>query len=441
MMAQKIDLLPADDRTNGWSRILPRREPRPPLAGQVRADWVVVGAGFTGLAAARRLAENRPDEKIVLLEAQEVGEGTSGRNSGFAIDLSHDIDPSPEGLEASRRYMRLARAGIDYLGRQVARHGIACGWGRRGRYHAAVSEKGVRQVLRPLARRLDILGEPYRWVDGEALRREIGSPHFTAAIYLPGCMLMNPAALTRGLADSLPENVSLYERTPVVEVDARNGITLATPKGSVYAPRMILAVDSFAERFGFYRGRLLTFAAHASLTRRLTPRERAALGEIDDWGLTPVNGIAGITLRLTPDHRLLVRQNVHFCPGLRQSDERRRRIQRRHKRLLDRRFPMLPKVEMEHTWTGYICVSRNGSPGFGRVAPTVYAAVGQNGFGITQGTISGLLAADMACGEDNPLIADMESLGTPTRLPPRPALDLGVRAWFAWKLLRARAER
>ena len=102
---------------------------------------------------------------------------------------------------------------------------------------------------------------------------------------------------------------------------------------------------------------------------------------------------------------------------------------------------MLPNVEMEHTWTGYICVSRNGTPGFGRVAPTIYAAVSQNGFGVTQGTISGVLAADMACGEDNPLIADMESLGTPPRLPPRPALDLGVRAWFAWKLLRARAER
>ena len=70
----KIDLLPSDDSTNGWSRILPQRTPKPSLAGEVRADWVVVGAGFAGLAAARRLAENRPNDRIALIEAQEGSE-------------------------------------------------------------------------------------------------------------------------------------------------------------------------------------------------------------------------------------------------------------------------------------------------------------------------------------------------------------------------------
>ena len=101
---------------------------------------------------------------------------------------------------------------------------------------------------------------------------------------------------------------------------------------------------------------------------------------------------------------------------------------------------MLPEVMMEHTWTGFICLSRNGSPGFGRVAPNVYAAVCQNAVGVTKGTIGGRLAADMACGVDNPMIADMESLGEPDKLPPRPFLDIGVRAKFAWELWRARAE-
>ena len=65
---------------------------------------------------------------------------------------------------------------------------------------------------------------------------------------------MNPAALTRGLGDSLPAAVTLYEHSPVTEVDYRNGVTLTTPAGRVFAPKMIIAVNGFAERFGFYRG-------------------------------------------------------------------------------------------------------------------------------------------------------------------------------------------
>ncbi len=436
----RIDLLPRDDTTNGWSRILPPRTSRPALAEDVRADWVVVGAGYAGLAAARRLAENRPQDAIVLLEANEVGEGASGRNSGFAIDLPHNVGSSMEELEGSHRFMALGRAAIEHLQDQVERHPIPCDWSRPGKYHAAVSGRGVKQVLEPFAKELDALGEPYRWVDEADLARELGTPHFSAAVHTPGCVLMNPAALTRGLGDSLPENVALYEHSPVTEADYRNGISLTTPQGSVYAPQMIIAVNGFADRFGFFKNRLLPFAAHASLTRRLNPEERQALGCIDNWGLTPANAFAGITMRFTQDHRILIRQNIEFCPSMRRSDEQRRRIRKDHKRLFDQRFPMLPQVEMDYTWTGYVCLARNGSPGFGKVAANVYAAVCQNAMGVTKGTIGGILAADMACGVDNELIGYMESLGTPDRLPPRPLLDIGVRSKLAWELWRSRAE-
>ena len=436
----RIRILPGDDTTNGWSRMLPPRQPRPALDGDIRADWVVVGAGFAGLAAARRLAENRPDDRIALIEAQAAGEGASGRNSGFAIDLPHNVGSSLEELEGSQRFMGLARAAIDHLETAVRGHDIDCDWSRRGKYHAAVTAEGTRDVLEPFARELDALGEPYRWLDAGTLRDEIGTPYYHAAVHTPGCVLMNPAALCRGLADSLPKNVALYEGTPVLETAHDNGIRLTAPEGSVFAPKMIVAVNGFAQQFGFYKGRILVFAAHASLSRPLTGEERAALGGQDDWGLTPANAFAGITMRLTRDQRILIRQNIHYCPSFRQSDARRAEIQRQHKRLFDGRFPMLPQVGMEHTWTGYLALSQNHAPGFGQVAPGVYAAVCQNAVGVTKGTIGGILAADLACGEDNPLIADMESLGTPDRLPPRPFLDLGVRAKFAWEIWRARAE-
>src|SRR6185503_11237224 len=134
-------------------------------------------------------------------------------------------------------------------------------------------------------------------------------------------------------------------------------------------------------------------------------REHASLGGIDPWGLTPVNAFAGITMRYTNDRRILIRQNFHYCPSMRQSDERRDRIAKNHLRLFRARFPSLAKVAIAHTWTGYVCLSRNSAPGFGRMAANVWTAVCQNAVGVTKGTIGGLLAADLACDRDNPLIA------------------------------------
>lgn len=88
-----------------------------------------------------------------------------------------------------------------------------------------------------------------------------------------------------------------------------------------------------------------------------------------------------------------------------------------------------------------LTLSRNSAPGFGRAASDVCAAVCGNATGVTKSTIGGPLAADLACGVGNPLIADMESLGQPQRLPPQPFLGIGVRLRERWELWRNRAER
>ena len=436
-----VKILPKEDATNGWSRILPPRTPAPPLEGDLRADWLVVGAGFAGLAAARRLAENRPDDHVVLLDAHEAGEGASGRNSGFAIDLPHNVGGEFGELSNARSYMRLSRAAIDYLDSCVARHGIDCAYTRRGKYHAAVTELGRRKILEPFTRALEALDEPYRWLDAVELRKEVGTPYHSSALYTPGGRLFNPAGLTKGLAATLPENVTLHEHTPVMEVEQRNGIRAATPKGRVDARAMVLAVNGYAPQFDVFKGALLTFAAHGSLTRPLTDAEHRELGGVEDWGLTPANSHVGVTLRYTADRRILVRQRFSYAPKLRRSDAEYESLRRDHQRIFATRFPMLPDVRIEHTWRGYVCLSRNHAPGFGKVGPHTFAAVCQNAVGVTKGTISGLLAADMATGEDNPLIADMEAQGRPAPLPPAPFCDLGVHARLALDQIRWRKER
>ena len=288
-----VTLLPQNDTTNGWSAVLPPRRPKQPLSREISVDWAIVGAGFAGLAAARRVAERRPQDQIVVIEAGAAGEGAQGRNAGFAIDLPHNLSASFSELESAERHKRLYRAAIAHLQSVVETHSVACDWRRDGRYHAAVSQRGVDGVLKPLASELARSGESYEWLDRKALADVIGTDYYAAALFTPGGVLVNPAALSRGLADTLPPNVTLYETTPVVDFAPGAPTRLTTPHGRVNARKVVLAVNGFADRFGLFKHRLLSFAAHASLTRPLTEDEQRRLG--GDWAERPI----GASLRPT----------------------------------------------------------------------------------------------------------------------------------------------
>lgn len=416
----EIKRLPHNDKTNGWNVILPARTPNVALKGDQRADWVVLGGGYAGLSAARRLAENRPSDHIVIIDAGVMGENASARNSGFGIDIPHVTGSAQAQLQGAHRYMRLSRAAIDHLEGLVGACNIDCDWSRPGKFHTAVTGVGRQKYLEPMAEMLSSLDEPFEWLDAAETAARLGTQHFHSAIYTPGCVLMNPAALTRGLADNLPGNVTLFENSPVVEFSQDNGIRLKTPAGNLYAPQMILATNAFTEEFGFYKQKLIPFHAHASLTRPLSDAEHEAYGSLEQWGVTPVNAFVSVTMRYTQDRRILIRQNINYCPSLKVSVAEQQRVKATHQRLFIERFPMLPEVTIDHTWTGFVCLSYNHAPGFGRIASNVYSAVCQNAIGVTQGTMSGMLAADMACEVDNPLMEDIASLGTPNTRPPRP---------------------
>ena len=435
-----ISRLPRNDQTNAWNTILPKRTPHAALAQDINADWLVVGAGYAGLAAARQLAHNRPNDSIALVEAGVCGENASGRNSGFVIDLPHTTSSNLDQLEGSHRYLRLARAATAALEKNVRDFDIQCDWSRDGKYHAAVTPAGSRAMLDPYAAELTALGEPFEWVEKDVLAAKLGTTHFHRALYTPGCVLVNPAALTRGLADTLPENVSIFENSPVTGMDYSNGARATTQGGSISAPRLIVAANGFSDQFGYGKNTFVHLALCASLTRPLTKEEQTSFGVDQPWGLTPANGFGGITMRYTNDRRILIRQDIKVAMGQDFSALKTQAIGRNHKALMDARFPALKGVTFENSWAGYICMSRNGAPMFGEVSPNIWMAACQNGIGVTKGTISGMLTADKACNIDHPLIDDMEALGKPLQLPPRPLVEIGARANIGWEVWKNRAE-
>jgi len=441
-MSVRVGRLPIDDQSNGWSALLPPRRANAEVRGELDFDWVVVGAGYAGVAAARQLARLRPNATIALVEAGLVGENASGRNSGFAIDLPHAAGTSEEWTEQGRSAIRVGRFALNELDCLVKEHSIDCGWEKRGRYHVAVTENVAKRSLAAYEASLKVWQEPYRWVDRSELREALGTAYYAAAIHTPGTYLVNPASLIRGLADSLPRQVKLFENSPVIEAEIRGQTpSVRTPHGRIRANALILTVNAFSQSFGVYRTRQIPILLFASLTPALSDEQLGQLGRESTWGLTPAHSVVGSTLRLTRERRLMIRQGFEYSPSLGTTDARRAKAREINLALLRRRFPQLGPIELEHFWAGWLAVSHNHAPAFGRVGPNSFAASCCNGSGIVRHTAAGTFIADLALGRDHSLMTDFLSQGTANYIPPRPLRDIGVGMALSYGVWTGRGER
>ncbi len=428
---------PQDLAGSGWYEILPPPPPPRPLEEDLSVDWLVVGAGFAGLAAARHLTQLRDGERIAVIDAQRVGWGSAGRNSGFMIDLPHELnsDSYAGGLEADKKQIRMNRAGIAFAREAVDELGLRNVMEPCGKIHGATDGNGL-TALRRFEAHLDRLEEPYDSLSADDLQRITGTDYYAGGTFTPGAVLIQPAGYVRGLAAALSDKVAIHEETPALRIETGADLTVTTPKGRIRTRHLILTVNGQIESFGLFKRRLMHVFTFASMTRPLTDAEQSALGGEPRWGLIPADPM-GTTLRRLQEGRIVVRNSFTYNPGMATSPAQVARIGRQHDSSFRARFPMLPEVEMAHRWGGHLCLSLNSVPAFGELEQRVYAACCQNGLGTVKGTLSGKLIADLACGDKAPLVADMLALAEPRKLYPEPFMTLGARAKLWWMHRRA----
>ena len=419
-------------QASGWYRILPEQGPANRLTGDQVADWVVVGAGVTGLAAARRLGEMAPDGRVVLIENYRVGYGASARNSGFIIDTPHLSEALTE--EENRCISRLVVAGLKELENHVKKYAIDCEWSPRGHLTAFVEPKREAS-LRETVRTLEASNEAYEWLDKDALSSVIGTRHYHAAVLTPRTVLVNPSAMCRGLGENMPENVEILEETPVRRVHAGSPVKIDCAEGSISARNVLLTTNAFITKLDYLKRDVFPLIECASLSRELTDEEQDAMGGERDWGIT---GYA--TMRRTLSNRILVRHGTFYSGDFRISQGMKSWLRESHFKGLKKRFPKLDKIEFDHTWAGVFCMTRNWASFFGRLEQGVFASLGYCGVGLPRGTISGKLLAEYALGSDSDLMRDVHYVSGPKRLPPEPFLGLGVRAKLALHRWQHRAE-
>ena len=191
-----------DQETKGWVELIHPGEPSKTLTTDLDARWVIIGAGFTGLSCARRLAELNPNEKIILLEAREIGQNASGRNSGYAVAHSHFSGGYQKSrLEHYQRIDRINQTGLNSLKSIIENSQIECDYKDAGIYHMAAdknSSEECDQFLDYLQKR-EI---EHTKLSKDQINMELGTSWYLKGVKVKNGALVQPAKLVFGLADS-----------------------------------------------------------------------------------------------------------------------------------------------------------------------------------------------------------------------------------------------
>ena len=450
-MAQKqiVKKLPRQPGPAGWNEILGTAARYPEATGDLTADWLIIGGGFAGLSAAKRLCELRGGDTIMVLEAGRIAQGPAGRNSGFMIDLPHELgaDGYAATEEVDKKQIFLNRHAQDFAkanaeAYEMPAEAVVCS----GRVNGAVNENGKKHND-DYAAHLANLGEDFTQLSADDMKKMTGSDFYSSGLYMPGAVLLQPALYIRKLAEGLTmrerHKIQLFENSPALSFEQQKGSWLIeTPKAKIKAKIVIMAVNGHAENFGFYKNRLMHVFTYASMTEALSEAQQARLGGELNWGITPSDPM-GSTVRRHEGiggNRIVVRNRWTFDPTMEVSDRRIAAFGRDHDASFTARFPMLKDVKMAYRWSGHLCLSRNSVPAFGELAENWFSACCQNGLGTAKGTLAGIGAVDLATKANSVIVEELLSYDAPQKLPPRPLSTIGANAVIKWREFKAGAE-
>ena len=417
---------------SAWNELLPNRKTLPILSGNLTSDWLIIGAGFAGLSAARRVQKEAPNDRIVILDAQGLASGPAGRNSGFMIDLPHDLASDDYGgqLENDRQTIKQNRFAIKFAKETVVALGLPkeC-FKEIGKINGAATDKGMRHNT-DYAKHLSQLGERYEHFDAKSMKGITGTSYYKGGLFTPGTVMIQPALYIRALGEKMLSNrVQIYETSPVEELNKIGSDWQAkTPKGLITASKVILAVNGNIENFGYFNNSLLHIYTYGSITQKLTPDQIKILGGKKEWGITPADPLGTTVRRISGigGDRIVIRNRFTYNPNMSPNNSILDNVLRSHVKSFSDRFPMLKNIKLTQTWGGHLTLSRNNVAAFGELKPGLFSACCQNGLGTVKGTLHGLAAADLAMRKKTALVEHLLNKPKPKKLPFKPLTKIAV---------------
>jgi len=373
-----------------------------PLRGSHKADVVIVGGGYTGLAAAYQIHHRFPDKKIVLLEGARCGYGASGRNGGFCvttdwIDGLEDLEP-----EQRRQALDVASWGLRQIKQLIAEHGLDCDLEENGMLDVALTDKQVRGLADEHAW-YGRLGLESTWLEGDELRAEIDSPVFKAGLMMPQGAILNPAKLVLGMKRIAEEaGVEIRERTVVTRVTPGRTVLIDTELGEIRAPALVLATNAYSHKLGFFRNRVMPVAVFQIATEPLSPSQWESIGWHNRRGLSDGNPVFSYS-RPTADGRIVMGGvNTQYYAGDSLAAGNDKAVTRRIEAELFRFFPQLEGLAVEHAWGGTTALTIGNTPSVGVMGDdrNIFFGVGFSE-GVPSTQTAGRIIADLMAGESN----------------------------------------
>ena len=424
MTAYRARCLPSQRGPAGWDVILPPRTPGLALEQDRTADVTIIGGGFAGLAAARRLTQLDSTARIVILEAGRIAGGAAGRNSGFMIDLPHELTSEDYASAGDdRALIALNRQAQAFAGAAVEDYGIDPNFfDRAGKVNGAASDTARAHNV-SYAKHLETLGETSELLDAKAMHDLTGSRHYRSGLYTVGTVMLQPAGFVRGMADGLArDGVAIYEDSPALGFQRDGGAWIIDTGGArVTTGKIILTVNGHLESFGVRPGRLMHLFLFACMTEELDADALKRLGGQSRWGITPSDPMGTTMRRIDPGqggNRIVTRTCAALRSGMASKPTDLTRAARVMRRKFDARFPQLAGTPMQHCWAGQLCLSMNGVSVAGEIDDNVFSGCVQNGLGTARGTLTGIAAAELAMGEASDITRHFTAEAEPTRLPP-----------------------
>lgn len=405
----------------------PAAGPWPTLQGEQTTDVCVVGAGFAGLSAAIELAQR--GFSVTVLEAEQVGWGASGRNGGQAI-VGHASDAPFEhqlGDEGARTAWAVTVEGLQLIRERIAQFDIDCDF-VPGYKYLAVNERKARALYEWFEHVTRFYEHKHwSWIGRQDIGAHIASPRFHSGLHDTLSGHLHPLKYCRGLAraaDSL--GVKIFEGSRVTHIERGKQPVLMTAAGQVKSRFVVLAGNCYLGGLvPELQPRIMPVGTYVVASEPLRPqvadsliRERAAVCD---------SNFVLDYFRVSPDHRVLFGGRVSYSgmtpPNLRAGMKRR----------MLATFPQLgERVKVDYAWGGFVDISMNRAPDFGRLTPNIYYLQGFSGHGLALTGMAGRLVAETLAGQ-----ADRFDVYARLRHHPfpggarlrTPALVLGM-AWY-----------
>lgn len=399
MSVRARSLVGSDTQLNrsSWYEASVQRGPvLPPLTEHLQADAVVVGAGFAGLSAALELAER--GLSVVVLEAERIGSGASGRNGGQAIvGYASGQGPFEQqlGREDAQRAWDMSLEAIDLIDQRIARHGIDCERANGYVYVADSSRKA--RALRAEADDLRARGIAVEWAEGADLAGLIDSPRYVAAAREMRSGHLHPLKYALGLARAAQAaGVRIFEGSAVTGLQRGATLVARTAQGQVSARFGVLAGNCMLPEHGpavapEIAPRIMPVGTYIVGTAPLDPELCARL--IPRNAAVCDNNFVLDYFRFSADHRMLFGGRVSYTT---MTPPRLKAVMRERMVAI---FPALADVPVEFVWGGFVDISMNRAPDFGRLGDNLYYLQGFSGHGVALTGLAGRLVAETIAGQ------------------------------------------